>query len=430
MMRRLGLTLLFAVLAAMALAPAAQAAFDDPLFIFRPKYTPPPPPAIPPPPLPPPDGDFEGPCGLAVDALGNFYVSDYYHDAVDFFTPVLDPDPKKGGGAYFGQLAGTGLLQGPCAIALDGLGNLYVNNFHSNVVRFTTSPFNAGTVVDSANSTGVAVNPTTNNAYVNERTQVGVYDPGGVRLGQIGAGSITDGYGLAVSGFPATQGRIYVPDAATETVKVYESTLGSENPVAVISGTGTPAGHFTSLRNAAVAVDNASGEVYVADNLQPEYSERGETVVYVFSAAGAYEGRLKYSVENGLPPGLAVDNSGTTSQGRVYVTSGNTELGTVYAYRAHAATTNAVPLPVLPPGFGVGSGGGTGSGAVTGLASAPSSPVAGSVTSLAADTSEAVTARRAVHRAHRKAKHARHKTKHQRAKEAHRKNRHQRRGNR
>jgi hypothetical protein len=400
-MRRFVMGVLCVAVLSCAVAPAAaQAAFDDPLFVFKPKYTPPPPPAPPSPPVPPPDGDFEGPCGLAVAANGDFYVSDYYHDAVDTFERDT---------TYASQLAG-GLLEGPCAIALDGPGNLYVNNFHHNVVRFTAG---VGTVVDSASATGVAVNPTTNNAYINERTQVGVYDSAGTRLGQIGDGSLSDGYGLAVSNFPATQGRIYVPDAATDTVKVYEPALGTETPVAVISGTGTPAGHFTSLRNAAVAVDSASGEIYVADNLQPEYSERGETVVYVFGFAGNYEGRLKYSVENGLPPGLAVDNSGTTSQGRVYVTSGNTELGTVYAYRAHAATANSVPLPVLPPGAGVGSGGGTGSGAVSGLASAPSSPAAGAVTSLVADASEAGTARRVTHR-------ARHKAKHHRAKKNHR----------
>lgn len=332
-------------------APLARAAFDDPLFVFRPTYEPPPPPTIPPPPLPPPVGNFEGPCGLAVDAGGNLYVSDYYHHAIDLFSRAM---------SYLRQQAGVDPLDGPCGLALDGIGNLYVNNFHRNVVRLNASLAGPGTVIDSAHPTGVAVNSLTDVVYVNDRSHVAVYDSGGNELGQIGSGSLVDGYGLAISGFPATSGRLYVPDAASGTVKVYESApLGGADPVATIDGSGTPNGHFVSLRNAVIAVDDGTGEVYVTDNLQPEYSERGETVVYVFDAAGTYEGRLKNSVENGLPPGLAVDNSGTASQGRVYVSSGATEFGSVYAYQPHSATANAVPLTggVSSPAVG-GSGSG------------------------------------------------------------------------
>ena len=346
-------------------APLARAAFDDPLFVFRPTYEPPPPPTIPPPPLPPPVGNFEGPCGLAVDAAGRLYVSDYYHHAIDLFSAGM---------SYLKQQAGVDPLDGPCGLALDGFGNLYVNNFHRNVVRLSTSLADPGTVIDSAHPTGVAVNPLTGVVFVNERTRVVAYDSGGNELGQVGSGSLVDGYGLAVSGFPATSGRLYVPDAASGTVKVYESApLGGADPVATIDGSGTPKGHFVSLRNAAIAVDDETGEVYVTDNLQPEYSERGETVVYVFDAAGAYEGRLKNSVENGLPPGLGVDNSGTATQGRVYVSSGATELGSVYAYRPHSATANAVPLPgVASPGAG--GGGSVPSGSTLGVRPEPARP--------------------------------------------------------
>lgn len=350
-------------LAALAFAAPAQAAFDDPLFTYRPVYEPPPPPTIPTPPLPPPVGNFEGPCGLAVDAGGAFYVSDYYHHAVDRFSA---------GTNYLAQQAGVDPLDGPCGLALDSFGNLYVNNFHRNVVRLNTSLADPGTVIDSAHPTGVAVNPLTGMVFVNDRTHVAVYDSGGNELGRVGDGSLVDGYGLAFSAYPATAGRLYVPDADSDTVKVYESTpLGATAPVATINGSGTPNGHFVSLRNAAVAVDDETGEVYVADNLQPEYSERGETAIYVFDAAGVYEGRLKYSVENGLPPGLAVDNSGTETQGRVYVTSGATELGSVYAYRPHSATANAVPLPAGMTAPGVGGGGAGSSGSAFGAPSVP-----------------------------------------------------------
>jgi hypothetical protein len=334
--------------------PTAQAAFDDPLFVVRPTPTPPPSDEAPepPPPIPPPAGNLEGPCGLAVGASANLYVSNYYHHTIDLFGSNIG---KKYPYGYVAQLTGVDPLDGPCGLALDSSANLYVNNFHRNVVRIAAG-FGATTVIAGAGAgpgleatrpTGVAVNKTSDDVYVDERTQVAVFDSSGAAKGIVGLGSLEDGYGLAVSEYPATAGLLYVPDAGSNTVKVYspEPPEPTTAPVAEIDGSDTPLGHFRSLRNSAVAVDNSTGEIYVADVLEPEFSELSETVIHVFDSAGGYEGRLKISIENALPPGLAVDNSGTATQGRVYVTSGNTELAAVYAYPAHAATSVAVPLP-------------------------------------------------------------------------------------
>jgi hypothetical protein len=80
----------------------------------------------------------------------------------------------------------------------------------------------------------------------------------------------------------------------------------------------------------------------------------------VFTAAGAYKGRLKYNVVNALPPGLAVDNSTKVltkeeeedgvelTQGRVYVTTENSERAAVMVYPPGAATSAALPAPPLP----------------------------------------------------------------------------------
>jgi DNA-binding beta-propeller fold protein YncE len=328
--------------ATMLLAAAApgRAASDDPLWVFSPSKAK----------LPVPD--FEGPCGLAVDSVGNFYVADYYHHLIDVFSSER---------ADITQIKEVDPLDGPCGLALDAAGNLFVNNFHRNVERFVPSAFPptkgssfpvqipkttyaaAGTL-DSSHPTGVAVDPASGTVYVNARTQINAYEPSGALLGVIGAGAIADGYGLALSGFPATAGYLYVPDAADRTVKVFDPATDTLNPVATIAG---PGAGFASLHDSAIAVDRQSGEVYVADTLGSQYSASPQARIEVFAPSGAYQGHLKYNVIDGGPSGLAVDNSATASQGRVYVTSGNSEASPLYAYPPGAATT----APPLPPSF-------------------------------------------------------------------------------
>jgi DNA-binding beta-propeller fold protein YncE len=354
-----------AVLLALALggggaADSAHAASaSDPLFIFTPRPEPPPHPAI-----PPPAGYLSAPCGLAVDSGGRFYVADYYHDAVDVYDPNADytTPPVYGSRGYLGQLRLADHLDGPCGLSLDASGNLYVNTYHQAVQRygplpgFAAGPVLSGRDVDSATPTGVAVDPPSGDAYVDERSQVGVYDSSGAAVEEggepvrIGLGSLGEGYGLAHSAYPATAGYIYVPDASTDTVLVYDPATSPTIPVRSISG---PPGGFSSLRDASVAVDRLTGEVYVTDNLQPHNTETPHALIDVFDSSGNYEGHLKYEVVDGMPSGLAVDNSETGTQGRVYVTSGNTYFGAIYAYPPGAATTTTPligPAPAQPLG--------------------------------------------------------------------------------
>jgi len=357
-MKRAWLSVLCGAALLLGAAPAAQGAFDDPISGFAPLV---PPSKMGPP--PPPTGYLEGPCGLTVASNGSFYVSDYYHRAVDIFSPT---------GAYSAQpLVGTGPVNphtgpvdDPCGLALGPSGTLYVNNYHRNVVRFPSPvSLGSGVVLDSGdpsdsaiNPTGVAVDSATGNVYVDDRTYVVAYDSAGAPLPvpKIGLGTLGDGYGIAVSAYPATAGFIYVPDAATNTVKVYDPETDTVNPAHTIAG---PPGGFGSLRDSAVAVDRVSGEIYVLDTQGPQFSEQPEATVYVFDAFGIFKGRLKHNVIDGAPSGLAVDNSAGATQGRVYVTSGITAKAGIYAYPKGAATSvglapfgaNAV-LP--PPGGG------------------------------------------------------------------------------
>lgn len=278
---------------------------------------------------------FEGPCGLAVDATGDIYVSDYYHDDVDVFSS---------GGGYKTKIAEVEPLDGPCGLAVDPAGELFVNVFHRNVTRFTPAEFplasktafGEGTVIDTGHSTGVAVDPIAGNVYVNDRTQVAVYEPSGAPVEEagepvtIGAGFLVDAYGVAVSGNAATEGYVYVADAATDTVKVFDPATDPENPIQTIDGAGTPQGPFLTLRDADLAVDDETGHLFVVHNVQGEFYEHPRAAVSEFNAAGEYRGTVQSPTELwfGEPSGIAVDNSATATAGRVYVTTGNSQMET------------------------------------------------------------------------------------------------------
>ncbi|HXR60313.1 MAG TPA: hypothetical protein VN732_03195 [Solirubrobacterales bacterium] len=298
----------------------------------------------------PPPGGFEGACGLAVDSAKNFYVGDYYRDHVDVFTSEH---------RYLTQLEAVDPIDGPCGLAIgvgSDAGSLYVNDYHRGVLKFTPSSYpptadtsyGPGLAIDSAGSTGVAVNPLNGNVYVNDRTYVAVYEPSGAPVEvegeplRIGEGSLGDAYGIAVSAAPATAGYVYVPDAASETVKVFDPAVDAVNPIASIDGHEIPVGHFVSLRDAAVAVNPVTGAVYVADDLQPVDFTRPEAAVYAFDSSGAYDGRFRFNIVDARPPGLAAEG------GRVYMTSGNTEHAAVLAYPPLAFGSGAFPAP-LPP---------------------------------------------------------------------------------
>jgi DNA-binding beta-propeller fold protein YncE len=315
---------------------------------------------------------FEDPCGLAVDSAGDFYVSDYYGDAIAVFSQFGRPITSA---------TGIDPLDGPCGLAVTAAGDLYVNDYHQGVLELTPSSYplasatkySAPEEVLSTHATGIALDPATGNLLVDERTRVGEYElpvqPGDEPVRTIGAGAIEDGYGLAVSGYGETAGYVYVPDAAGETVKVFDPAASLSEPVATIDGEGTPRGRFNDLADAAVAVDDANGHLYVADNLQGPLYEHPQGAVEELTPAGDYLGSLEPGFLDAEPPGLAVDESSGSTAGRVYVTSGNSEEASVYAFGPAAAEGAALPGPPAASGGA--------SVAAGGAPAAPSAPTAG-----------------------------------------------------
>jgi hypothetical protein len=262
-------------------------------------------------------GGLEGACGIAISGPFAIYVSDYYHHGIDLFA-----------GSTFSSRTPFSPLDGPCQLALAPGGVLYANEWHRGVSRVLPTPLS----FDSNESTGVAVDQASGNVYVNDRTYVAVYEPSGAPVLKeglplkVGLGTLTDAYGLAYS-----EGKLYVPDAATKTIKVYEPAVDTEEPVLTIDGKATPQKGFNSLVDASVAIDPTNGHVLVVDNLQPGF-EHPEAAIDEFDPTGAFLGQLSKKVIDGGPSGLAFEASGN-----LYATTGNSEESNAIEFGPYSA---------------------------------------------------------------------------------------------
>ena len=151
------------------------------------------------------------PCGVAVDASNDIYVS--FEDGVHVYAETGEP---------LTVLPKESLTGFPCQLAVDSAGTLYVNLFGAGVEKLTPEefPLTAHTeyasdgIVDANAAFGVAVDPATNVLYVDEHTQIAEYNEGASKeegvFGTAEPGTLAASAGVAVN---AATGQVYVSDA-------------------------------------------------------------------------------------------------------------------------------------------------------------------------------------------------------------------------
>jgi len=156
------------------------------------------------------------PDGVAVDNQGNVYVAiargpeagieEFNSEGVDVKQILASPEHP---------VLATGE---PVSLAIDATGNIYVQNFNTDVLKIT--PEGAESLIDSNHSTAVAVGPE-GEVYVDDETYIAEYSAAGEKVGEFGRGHLKESFGVAINN--ATR-EVYVSDAneLAPTVDVYE----------------------------------------------------------------------------------------------------------------------------------------------------------------------------------------------------------------
>ncbi len=315
--------------------------------------------------------NLDYPQGIAVDSLGNVYIADARSHEVEKVTPTGTLSIFAGTGVAGTPTPGpatSSKLNYPQGIAVDSLGNVYISDINNYEVYKVTS---SGTLSIFA-GTGVSGTPTPGPATssqlggptglaVDSLGNVYIGDAGNMEIDKVTPGGTlsiiagTGGFGAPTPG-PATSselasptglavdnsGNLYVADSGNNviekitsggTLSIFAGTLGSSgNP------TPGPATSTTLLLPYGVALDG-TGNLYIAseDHLVEEVNTSG--ILSIFAGNGSLGPAIPGPATSstlGNPFGVAVSSSGT-----VYISDeGNAQ---VYG------VTQSTPTPSAPP---------------------------------------------------------------------------------
>lgn len=283
---------------------------------------------------PPSKHSFSEPCGAAVDSHGNVYVAqgsevDVLRPTGDFVTKIVDG-------------------HNPCSLAIDSTGKLYVTELwegassDNKVVMYAPSSFPPNgktsygapkTIAEFEGSElrAVAVDPSNDHAFVNEKSHVNEYkstvEGSGLLSNTIGSGTLGTSFGLAVDG---SNSDVY----ATETLAgaVYGFDAPTYSTSETCKGTGAKEGAFTAgfLQN--IAIDQEDGDLFVFDakhGVVDEFHSGCEFVVHI----GPKFGNGSISLKETANVVIAVDNGEfSPSKGNVYVAGGSAAKARLFAF--------------------------------------------------------------------------------------------------
>jgi sugar lactone lactonase YvrE len=241
---------------------------------------------------------FNDPAGVAVDSLGNVYVSDTNNNLIRKIAPdgvvtTLAGSGQKGHADGHGSAAS---FWGPHGIAADSSGNVYVGDFANNLIRKIAPD---GVVTSFAGSTAAG------GRADGRGSEASFNGPGGVAVDSSGNVYVTDGGNNLI--------RKITPDGGV-------ATLAGSGSIGRVDGRGSEASFYDP---GGVGVDSF-GNVYIADfnnNLIRKIAPDGLVTTLAGSGKAGHANGRGTAASFSWPDGVAVD-----SFGNIYVADLNNNL--------------------------------------------------------------------------------------------------------
>jgi sugar lactone lactonase YvrE len=296
------------------------------------------------------DGGFHGPTGLTVGPTGKLYIADQYNARVDEWLP-----PESGGSrmVYSSQFGGKGKGEGqfeiPIESAIDGSGNVWVTDYYDDRIekfsptgKFLAAYGSKGSGNDEfSDPTGLDINKSTGNVYVmdcgNHRVEELNSEGGFVRtFGSAGSepGELSCGSGIKID----PSGDVWVADTGNNRVEEYSAT---GTFMAAYGSAGTGNGQFKEP----IDIAFSGGNMYVTDYGNDRVQELSMTGTYIkqFGKGGPNDGEFS------KPEGIAVDAAGhlyVVDSGNDRVEEFNTSGGFLASFGAYGGGEGQFEGPI------------------------------------------------------------------------------------
>ena len=312
--------------------------------------------------------DLEGlnhACGVAVDSKGDLYASSAGTDEIKVYGPA----PTRT------LLTTISNANGPCGLAVDSKGNLYVSEqdtgkvvkYHPTAFPFVGTPsYEAPATIDSSGiAKGIAVDRTDDRLYVAKGTKVAIYTKEGAFEANVAEDLAADYTGVSAYTYLYTTSNpavlklhsyLTVADAATDQLKLFAAKEGSPLKLRrTISGVDHDEDPETANQSfgfgaagAYLAADpgNESRETRKCVQVEIEGNKQactqGHFFVYddandavdEFDATGEFVDQITNAAfADAAPTALAVERSGTASDGTLYVSAGASAGAKLLAFR-------------------------------------------------------------------------------------------------